>query len=504
MSNTRFLKLRLFLEGVEVPVIGASITSAVGSPSQANIEIIGDRTVLEFPPRTMVHLFVYDPRAKSKFSPKDPDGKYTLLFSGDLMSVSYNKTGSTRNATLSCLDDSSYHDLAYTYFFSNKSVQRGSVQDLTQERAYFVGAATGMAGTTGQEDLLRIILDEVFKDPTPKTFGFSSLKGLTGAVIRLIEKFSGVTDLKRGGVNQFFSFHSRRKRLLSQIYVSESDNLAHHLLSSKFIVNFINKKTTSLGELITLRQMIKYILDFIYYRLVPNSSPMYVPEGERTVKYVTNPALTAIINRVQARLIAEDPSDGVSISVTSSDIDKINQESDPDIINLKTIAKDAEESVKSSIEKGLSSIINGDVADAVLSLSGGIIQGAKTRLKENSAERLYTMNVLPDLYFAVAPSCNVLYPDMYVSFNYTRALGSEPTRLHLTTNIDRAMFDSGGAGQLIYYAPSIEEFTEIQSRTVKGVHSDRSRSSQKAIEHARDIIGGKIFDHEVYSGVIPS
>lgn len=505
MANTQFLKLRLFLEGIEVPVIGASVTSAIGSPSQANIEVIGDRTVLEFPPRTMVHLFVYDPRAKSKVSPKDPDGKYTLLFCGDLMSVSYNKTGSTRNATLSCLDDSSYHDLAYTYFFSNRSVQSGTVPALTQERAYFVGASTGMSGTTGNMDLLRIILEEVFRDPKPKTFGFSTLSGLTGAMIRMIEKFSGITDLKRGGVNQFFSFHSRRKRLLSQLYVSESDNLAHHLLSSKFIIDFINKKATTLGELITLRQLIKYILDFIYYRIVPNCSPMYVPEGDKIVKYVDNPALTALINRVLARLFVDthNPA-GTDIVVVSSDIDSVTAESDPDIAALKNLAKDAEESVKASIERGLASIKNKDVSDAILSLSASIAQGSKTSLKENSAERLYTMNILPDLFFGVAPSCNVLYPDMYTSFSYSRALGSEPTRLHLTTNIDRTMIGGGGADQLIYYAPSIDEFTEIQSRTVRSVSLGNTGKSQKAVNHARDIVAGKIFDHELYSGVIPS
>lgn len=504
MANTQLLKLRLFLEGIEVPVIGASVTSAIGSPAQANIEVIGDRTVLEFPPRTMVHLFVYDPRAKSKVAPKDPDGKYTLLFCGDLMSVSYNKTGATRNATLACLDDSSYHDLAYTYFFSNRSAVRGTVPDLTQERAYFVGASTGMAGTTGAGDLLRNILTEVFRDPTPKTFGFSGLKGLTGAMIRLIEKFSGITDLKRGGVNQFFSFHSRRKRLLSQIYVSGADNLAHHLLSSKFIIDFINKKATTLGELITLRQLIKYILDFIYYRIVPNSSPMYVPEGDTIIKYVASPALTAVINRVQARLLIDMQSTSPSIVVKSADVDVVGVESDPDIIELKTIAKDAEEGVRTSIERGLAAIIKGDLVDADLSLSGGLVQGAKTSLKENSAERLYTMNILPDLFFGVAPSCNVLYPDMYISFNYSRALGSEPTRLHLTTNIERSIFGGGGADQLIYYAPSIEEFTEIQSRTVKAVSTGGTGSSQRAVDHARDIVAGKIFDHEVYSGVIPS
>ena len=60
MAKSQLLKLRLFLEGIEVPVINASVTNAVGSPASANIEIVGDSKVLQFTARTMVHLFVYD------------------------------------------------------------------------------------------------------------------------------------------------------------------------------------------------------------------------------------------------------------------------------------------------------------------------------------------------------------------------------------------------------------------------------------------------------------
>ena len=215
--------------------------------------------------------------------------------------------------------------------------------------------------------------------------------------------------------------------------------------------------------------MMKYILDFIYYRLVPNSSPMYVAEGGRTIKYETSPALVAVINRVQARIMNSQASGSSTLQITSSDIDSVLTESDPDIIDLKTIAQGAKEGVRASIERGLAAAIKGDLADAVLALSGGIIQGAKTRVQETSAERLYTTNILPDLYFGVAPTCNVLYPDMYQSLNYSRALGSEPTRLHLTTNMERSMFGSSGTDQLIYYAPSIEEFADIQSKTVNSV-----------------------------------
>lgn len=507
MAKSQLLKLRLFLEGVEVPVISASVTNAIGSPASANIEIVGDPKVLQFAPRTMVHLFVYDPRSRSKVYPKNPDGKYTLLFSGDLISVSYSKTSSSRNAILSCQDDSSYYDLAYTYFVTNQNLQRSTVQTLTLERAYFVGASTGMYGTTGNADLLGIILNEVFKDPKPRTYGFADVDGLLGAIIRLIERFTGVSDLRRGGVNQFFSFHSRRKRLLNQIYVTPEDNLAHHLLSSTFILDFIKKKSGSLGELITLRQLTKYILDFIYYRFIPNSCAFYRPAGESVTGYVDSSESSAVLSRILSRLEnipkdADNEKVRSSIPVFSPDIEKVSKETDKDIKEFKDVANNADPSTQAMIESLIINLYEGNREDAYVSAYSLAFHDRKVKVLESRSERMYTTNILPDLFFGVAPTCNVLYPDMYQSLNYTRSLATEPTRLHLTTNIERGLFGGTGTDQLIYYAPSIEQFTEIQSVSASSVQ--QSQKSQKAYEHARDIIAGKLFDHELYTGIIPS
>jgi hypothetical protein len=507
MANAQLLNLRLFLEGIEVPVISASVVNSIGSPATANIEIVGDPKVLQFAPRTMVHLFVYDPLSKSKTKPKSADGKYTLLFAGDLMSVTYSKTGSSRNAIMSCQDDSSYYDLAYTYFVSNQNLQRGTIQTLTLERAYFVGASTGMYGATGAADLLGTILEEVFRDPKPRTFGFAGVDGLLGAILRLIERFTGVADLSRGGVNQFFSFHSRRKRLLNQIYVTPDDNLAHHLLSSSFIVEFIKRKSGSLGELITLRQLAKYILDFIYYRFIPNSCPYYEPVGKETTGYVSNVAANAVLARITTRI--ENIPEGsepsyvrIAIPVDNTEISQISIETDKDIKELKAISADLDPATQAMVEALLISLNQGNLQDAKVHATTLSNNKVRIPVVESKLDRMYTTNIMPDLYFGVAPTCNVLYPDMYQSLNYSRSLSSECTRLHLTTNIERGIFGGTGADQLIYYAPSIDKFTEIQSVSAGSI--DASSSSQQAYEHARDIISGKLFDHELYTGIIPS
>ena len=54
------LDLRLFIEGVEVPVIGASVNLAPNTPVAASIQVIATDKVHFLYPRTLVHLFFYD------------------------------------------------------------------------------------------------------------------------------------------------------------------------------------------------------------------------------------------------------------------------------------------------------------------------------------------------------------------------------------------------------------------------------------------------------------
>ena len=60
MAQGHPLHLRLFLEGVEVPVVSAQIQIAANTPASASIQVIATDKVLDLLPRTVVHLFFYD------------------------------------------------------------------------------------------------------------------------------------------------------------------------------------------------------------------------------------------------------------------------------------------------------------------------------------------------------------------------------------------------------------------------------------------------------------
>src|SRR4051812_47516441 len=54
------LRLRLFLEGIEVPIIAANVRSAPNSPTACSIQIPPLAEATRFLPRTLVHLFFLD------------------------------------------------------------------------------------------------------------------------------------------------------------------------------------------------------------------------------------------------------------------------------------------------------------------------------------------------------------------------------------------------------------------------------------------------------------
>lgn len=60
MPLGQHLRLRCFLEGIEVPIISASLTAQPNAPSQCSVQIPATDAAFGFKPRTLVHLFFYD------------------------------------------------------------------------------------------------------------------------------------------------------------------------------------------------------------------------------------------------------------------------------------------------------------------------------------------------------------------------------------------------------------------------------------------------------------
>lgn len=303
------LHLRLFLEGVEVPVVSASIQSQKNAAAAASLQLPANDYLLDLKPRTLVHLYAYDSyrgapveqqvwvqgAGISKKAPeKDPDARgiipesgiaapdralaaidlenenYKLIFGGEVIGVHYTKSPSSRGMTLQCVDWSSYWDIAYQYQVSGMALLGGNT------KAAFSGASS-----TVFNDLFEGSGDIVLKllSTPPRTY--PKMKGsLLAGIMHLIESIGGCYfgDKAVRGTNDFFSIAEMRLHLTQMVGANpESFEDEKRLLRANGFGSLFSKALGGLGKMVTIRQVLLALQRYIFHEVVPITAPRFVP-----------------------------------------------------------------------------------------------------------------------------------------------------------------------------------------------------------------------------------
>ncbi len=305
-----FLKLRLFLEGVEVPVVSASIQSGKNAAAQAAIQIPANDYALDFRPRTLVHLFAYDiyngvppesmvsvgapgtrvasqadgvdPEIEALLAPdrfeSTPDQDHTdlinenfkLIFGGEVVGFSFSKSPMSRSIVLQCLDWSSYWDIAYQYQVSGFSMGGGGT------RAAFTGASTSVFN-----DFLDQSGDTVSRlMATPPRSNPELKNTLLGGVVHLIEAIGGVYFGRNAvrGTNDFFSFAEIRLHITQMVGANPYSNRdERHLLSANGFGSLFSKALAGLGKQVSVRAVLLSLQRYIFHEVIPITAPRFIP-----------------------------------------------------------------------------------------------------------------------------------------------------------------------------------------------------------------------------------
>ena len=309
-ATGQYLHLRLFLEGVEVPVVSAQIQSQKNSPAMASIQIVANDYALDLRPRTLVHLFAFDiyngvpprdtvsigapgtrvhsredgvdPELAGLFPPErfasTPDQdqtdlvneNYKLVFGGEIVGFSFQKSPISRSIVLQCVDWSSYWDIAYQYQVAGFSLGGGGVR----------GAFTG-ASTTVFNDFLEgngDIVSRIIARP-PRSYP-SLANTLLGGVVHIIEAIGGVYFGQRAirGTNDFFSFAEIRLHLTQMVGANPYSNQDEkRLLSANGFGSLFRRSLAGLGRLVSIRAILLSLQRYIFHEVIPITSPRYIP-----------------------------------------------------------------------------------------------------------------------------------------------------------------------------------------------------------------------------------
>lgn len=309
-ATGQYLHLRLFLEGVEVPVISAQIQSQKNSPAAASIQIVANDYALDLRPRTLVHLFAFDiyngvppedtvrvgapgTRVSSRDDGVDPEiaglfppdrfastveqdrtdlvnENYKLIFGGELIGFSFQKSPLSRSIVLQCLDWSSYWDIGYQYQVAGFSLGGGG------RRAAFTGASTTVFNDflEGSGDIVARLIQR-----PPRSY--PSLAGtLLGGITHIIEAIGGVYFGQRAvrGTNDFFSLAEIRLHITQMLGANPYSNRdENRLLAARGFGSLFRRSLAGLGRLVSIRAILLALQRYIFHEIIPITSPRYIP-----------------------------------------------------------------------------------------------------------------------------------------------------------------------------------------------------------------------------------
>jgi len=567
------LGLRLFLEGVEVPVISAQVNAAPDQPATAAIQVIPTDMALHLLPRTLVHLFYLDPygeddtvaipKGKTRVSEDGsfqeanfnrfdaPDELYKLLFVGEVGGFTYGKNPDSRQLVLQCHDLSTYWDTCYQWF-ADYSVGGGG---LTDKHQLFKQAGTSLFNSVAGGHTW--VIGQIMSEAPTKASGYHDTKGLLGSIVHLMETIGGTSGTGGfNGVNDFFTIAQLRYNILGMIGALEKDDTSARIYNQKAFFSWLRNGMTSMGTVVSFRDIINQVCRWIYHHIYPN--PCARIDLVANVKAVTNkPAVYArdtvlgrqvvsycklaytslgkiivlegaILNQAVAfRHLQEAKRRLVAAQEAAEDLDSevINKQ---DLINavrdvlfyveegfrtfskigydeeterqlpgfgaltegtetgdISKAASDLDLQLRNALESLNKNIIS-PVADAKKDDTKRKTVQVDTTITGSQGARLFNQLILPECYFVAPPRCNVLFPDQYYQFSFSRNFMREVTRMSMASGL--GMIAGGGrqGSKLFtrhYHAPGTVGEKSVFATTSRGARI--------------------LLPHEVHSGIIP-
>lgn len=264
MGVAKPLFAKLFLEGFEVPLVSATITSNVGQASIAYIEVVPLAEIVDIKPRTHVLVSVRD------LNNPDEDFPYIKAWEGEVFGFSMSKTPQSRNITLSAIDMSSYWDNALLYFFNaQQSLGKGGPEIAAMGQDVQDAQRAGFKTQSTTHSLSSYFI-EILKGTLSKE-GTDFLDGL-------VEVFK-----KTENINDFFASAEKRLRITDRIRLRSSGDI-EALLKANQGLEWITGIVGQDSGYSTLRQTVTKLMSLIFHDFVSLSFPSKVSIGSSTLR----------------------------------------------------------------------------------------------------------------------------------------------------------------------------------------------------------------------------
>lgn len=269
MAQGRPLGAKLFIEGLEVPFTGATISAGVNRASIAYVDLVPHQSINNIKPRSLIQIFVRNYMDTAAGKSADPSFPYVLAWQGEVFGYNFGKTPSSRSFSLSCIDESSYWDNVIAYFF-NAQQSMGKGTNEMSGQAFDIADAKKQhiviqPVVPAQASFFRQKIGDVLKDPS---------KDFLDAFVELYKNFALVND--------FYKNAEERLRIIDRIVLRSSGKLQQLLEQNEALEWFEGIVGRNTG-FTSLRSIIQDLMSLIFHDMVT------VPFPGRVKSKIKNP-----------------------------------------------------------------------------------------------------------------------------------------------------------------------------------------------------------------------
>ena len=399
------IELKLKLQGIECPIISCAVSNNILGGAQ--IEVLYTAELRKIEPSTRVEVYFRTDGAGSPFY---------VLFLGYISAVTYADDANSKRATLNC-----EMDYALTRRFQ---IYQWSPEVLVEnKKRAFSGAPTVLQtlGAGVPADYAQRLSDYFFSARTPITTKTAPRNGVGRAAIALLERVFGVTNpappapaaapaaasaaqTSVPAANAYAAVMGAQSNILEQIAGIAVDIGQDALLQKVASSQLLEASVKQIPPLASVGELIDTIASHLFHVVytVPTA-------GIRDLGAFN--AKKEWAQRVDSAIPAAWRT-GVLVSATKELIFKSAQDGD-----IYQLSERAHVPLYSDGEGAESA---DDITPDLVTRWYAALQGASVE-SSNSAQskQIVTTLVVPNLYFAVPPVCNVVTPNMISSITYT-------------------------------------------------------------------------------------
>ena len=281
------LGLRLIIDGIEVPVIGARTTFPDGSDSSAEIQVIAVDEVFNLTPRSAIALFYFDNEMVGNKYGADGDvslrnlgpsdlRNWKILFLGELGAVRFDKNSGQRSVTLVCAGPTNQWDFIRQHYvnFTNGGIE------LFENAFYGVSAEDAKAFDVPTKDIHSNLW-----------VWLTASKGPDGEPNMYLGAHRVLREMYFAA-NDYYAKQFNRWRTGDMIVGLPNDQTAAKLFRLQSFEKWLKNQLGGRGGHYTLAQLVKMLLGPVFHNTTTIPSPMldrsgsvrgYTPGGDDPV-----------------------------------------------------------------------------------------------------------------------------------------------------------------------------------------------------------------------------